>query len=182
MTKNRAKEERILCTGDVLATADNQLQLPLQYQTEFFALVLDGVLTAAMRLDDMDIGLQKHALSKGYEPFVLDPFAVAEWVNIENRPAAASRNDIAAHGRAGEQARKIDFEGACDALQSRQRGYDPISLNLREHALRTAGEIGKRLLAHAFGEAGVTNAGPEQQRLNLLRVYDHGYSLFTNRG
>jgi hypothetical protein len=178
MTKNGAKEERILCTGEVAPATDNQLQLTLQYQTKFFALVLDGILAAASRLDDVDIGLQKYALPEGNEPLVLDAFASAEWINIQNRPAARARNDIAVQGRAREEARKVDFEGVSDALQSRQRGYDPIGLDLRQHALRTAGQIGERLLAHAFGQAGVTDAGTEQQKgLNLLSAYDHGYSL-----
>lgn len=180
MTKNRAEEERILCTGKVAPATDNQLQLTFQYQAKFFALMLDRIVTAASRLDNVDIGFQKHALPEGDEPLVLDAFALAKWINIQNRPAAWARNDIAAQGWAGEEVCKIDFESVSDAVQSRQRGYDPISLDLRQHALRTAGQIGERLLAHTFGQAGVTNAGTEQQRFNhLLRALDHGDSLIN---
>src|SRR5438552_18822930 len=78
MTKNRAEEERILCTSEVGATADCQLELALEHQPELFALMLDRVLTAPVRLDDADIRLQQHAVAERNHPLILAAFAAAE--------------------------------------------------------------------------------------------------------
>jgi hypothetical protein len=170
MTKNRAKEERILCTGEVGTATDSQLELAFQHQAEFFALVLDWVLATALWLDDVDIGLKKHPFTERYQSLVLNAFASAERIDIEDRPGARARNDVATSGRAGEEAGEIDLEGLSDALEGRQRRYDPIGLYFRQHALRTAGPVRKRLLAHGFRQAGVPDSGTKQKRSNLHRT------------
>src|SRR5262249_2188603 len=117
MTKNRAKEERILCTGEIGTATDGQLELAFQYQAEFLALMLDGVLTTTLWLDDVDIGLEKHPFAERHQSLVLNTFASAEGIEIQDRPTAGSRNDVAARGRSREKACEIDFEGLSDALE-----------------------------------------------------------------
>jgi hypothetical protein len=178
MTKNRAKEERILCTGEIGTAADGQLELPFQHEAEFLALVLDGVLTTTLWLDYVDIGLEKHPFPERHQSLVLNTFASAERIEIQDRPTAWPRNDVAAWCRSREKACEIDLEGLSDALESRQRGHDPIGLYFRQHAFRTAGPVRERLLAHAFGQARVPDSGTKQKRLNRNRAFAFHRSRF----
>ena len=62
VTKNRAKEERILCTGQIGTAANDQLELPFQNQAEFLSLMLDGGIAPGLGRDDVNIGLEQNGL------------------------------------------------------------------------------------------------------------------------
>src|SRR5690242_16212752 len=116
VTKNRAKEERILCTGKVGTAANDQLELPFQNQAELLPLMLDGVFAAALGRDSVDIGFQQNALPKGHKPLVLDPLATSQRVDIEHRPAAGAGHDFALRG-IGKKIGKGDFKRFGNSLE-----------------------------------------------------------------
>jgi hypothetical protein len=166
VTKNRAEEERILGIGQVGHPAYRQFELPFQHQTELFAPMLNRVLATALRLNNMDIGLQQRSLAKWDQPFVFDALAPAQGVDFKDRAPSVPKDNIAIGGRAAKKGCQINIKRMGDSLQGGERGHRAVGLDLRQHALRAAGDIGKSLLAHPLGETGVANTGSKQQGLN----------------
>src|SRR5664279_959030 len=86
--QHAAEIERVAGTQPVHVAAQLQLQHAFNEIAGFFSRVADLLVTAGVRLDDMDIALQQLALRAHDDPFELDRAARTGRREADDRPVA----------------------------------------------------------------------------------------------